>query len=155
MQHKMLPPVLSCWLAMLTGWWRPMPCLVRPATPLMISHTAWIQGQRHAHPSLELVPVVVLPLYHDSCMAVCLQPWPTAADLQVGRLGGQCCPATTAGRPAGSARQPRGRWKGGGSSMASAGSGPDFSGRFVFDLDFHLVFSSSQASQTLGHSLGV
>jgi hypothetical protein len=73
MLHKMLPPILSCWLAALIGWWWPGPCLIRPATPLMILHTAWIQEHHHAHPSLELVPVAVPPLYHNSCMAVCLQ----------------------------------------------------------------------------------
>jgi hypothetical protein len=85
MQHKMLPPVLSRWLAALIGWWRPAPCLVRPATPSMISHTARIQEHHHAHPSLELVPVAAPPSYHDSCTAVCLQPQPTAADLQAKR----------------------------------------------------------------------
>jgi hypothetical protein len=85
MQHKMLPPVLSCWLAVLIGWWQPAPCLVHPATPSMISHTVQIQEHRHAHPSPELVPVAVPPSYHNSCMAVCLQPLPTTANLQAKR----------------------------------------------------------------------
>jgi hypothetical protein len=82
---KMLPPVLSRWLAALIGWWRPAPCLVRPAMPSMILHTARIQEHRHAHPSLELVPVAAPPSYHDLCTAVRLQPQPTAADLQAKR----------------------------------------------------------------------
>jgi hypothetical protein len=82
MQHKMLPPVLSCWLAAIIGWWQPAPCLVRPVTPSMILHTAQIQEHCHTHPSLELVPVAAPPLYHNSCTAVCLQPRPTAANLQ-------------------------------------------------------------------------
>jgi hypothetical protein len=51
----------------------------------MISHTAQIQEHHHAHPSLELVPVAAPPSYHDSCTAVCLQPQPTAANLQAKR----------------------------------------------------------------------
>jgi hypothetical protein len=85
MRYKMLPPILSRWLAALIGWWWPAPGLVRPATPSMISHTARIQEHRHAHPSLELVPVAVPPLYHDSCTAVRLQPQPSAANLQAKR----------------------------------------------------------------------
>jgi hypothetical protein len=85
MQHKMLPPVLSRWLAVLIDWWRLVPCLVHSATPSMILHTARIQERRHAHPSLELVPVAAPPAYHDSCTAVRLQPRPTAADLQAKR----------------------------------------------------------------------
>jgi hypothetical protein len=82
MQHKMLPPILSHWLAALIGWWQPAPCLVCLATPLMILHTARIQEHLHVHPSLELIPIVVLPFYHDSCTAVWLQPWPTVADMR-------------------------------------------------------------------------
>jgi hypothetical protein len=99
MQHKMLPPILSCWLAALVGWWWLAPCLVCLAIPSMILHTARIQEHHHAHPSLELVLVVVLPSYHDSCKAICLQPWPTAASLQAKHQSHSCSIAEPASHP--------------------------------------------------------